>query len=120
MAQVKSTGNKSTEARLIALLRLNRITGWRRSYPLFGKPDIVFPKRKVVIFVDGCFWHGHPKKCRLPETNRIYWIRKIARNVARDKEVTRSLRSRGWKVLRIWEDAVKRPSTIGRIQKALT
>lgn len=72
MAQVKSSGNRSTEAGLAAVMRERRITGWRRKYPLYGKPDFVFPKNRVVVFVDGCFWHGHPQKCRMPKANRAY------------------------------------------------
>jgi DNA mismatch endonuclease (patch repair protein) len=119
MAQVKSAGNKSTENTLLSMLRQFKITGWRRSYPLFGKPDFVFPNHNVAVFVDGCFWHGHPQKCRVPQANREYWLRKIARNVARDRLVTRTLREEGWKVVRIWEDSVKKPSTVKRLRKAL-
>ena len=106
MAQVKSGGNKSTEAKLAGLLRRSRIKGWRRKYPLCGKPDFTFPKLRVVIFVDGCFWHGHPTKCRMPKTNDAYWVKKIARNMERDEIVTKRLRKKGWKVMRIWEDCV--------------
>ena len=120
MAQVKSNGNRSTEARLVTVFRENRITGWRRSYALLGKPDFVFPRARVAVFVDGCFWHGHPRKCRMPKANRPYWLRKISRNVARDRVVTRALQKKGWKVVRIWEDTVLKPATIGRLRKALT
>lgn len=119
MAQVKSTGNKSTETRMIAVLRKNGITGWRRSYPLQGKPDFTFPKSKVVVFVDGCFWHGHPTQCRIPKTNRGYWLKKIARNVARDKLVTRALKQKGWKVVRVWENAIEKSSTLTKLRKVL-
>lgn len=119
MTQVKSAGNKSTEENLVIRLRRLKIKGWRRNYSLFGKPDIVFPRQRIALFVDGCFWHGHPKKCRMPSTNRAYWTKKIARNIARDKQVTRILQKKGWKVIRIWEDRVKKPSTMGRIQRAL-
>ena len=81
MAQVKSTGNKSTEQALIQMMRRERITGWRRGYPLFGSPDFVFPKERVAMFVDGCFWHGHPTRCRIPSTNRGYWTAKIDRGL---------------------------------------
>ncbi len=118
MAQVKSTGNRSTEMLLVAALREQGITGWRRSYPLFGKPDLAFPRKRVAVFVDGCFWHGHPRKCRVPKANRSYWLRKISRNVARDRLVTRTLRGKGWKVIRIWEDSVQKPSTMTRLRKA--
>ena len=119
MAQVKSSGNRSTEARLLAVLREHEFKGWRRGYPIEGKPDFVFPKARVAVFVDGCFWHGHPEKCRMPKAHRAYWQKKIARNVARDRHVTRSLQDKGWKVVRIWEDSVQKQSTITRLRKAL-
>ena len=119
MAQVKSSGNRSTEAALLAVLRHNRITGWRRGYPLIGKPDFVFPRAKIAVFVDGCFWHGHPQKCRVPKAHRAYWMKKIARNVARDRQVRRTLQEKGWKVVRIWEDSVQKQATVTRLRKAL-
>ena len=120
MAQVKSSGARSTEQRFVAVLRASRITGWRRSYQLPGKPDFVFPKARVAVFVDGCFWHGHPTRCRMPATNREYWERKIQGNVQRDRKVTRTLREKGWKVLRIWEHTVTDARTVGRLRKALS
>ena len=111
MAQIKSTGNASTEKNLSIVFRASGLTGWRRGYPLFGKPDFVFPSARLAVFVDGLFWHGHPQKCRVSHTNRSYWTRKIARNVARDKLVTRKLREKGWNVIRIWEDAVRKITT---------
>jgi DNA mismatch endonuclease (patch repair protein) len=119
MSHVKSSGNRSTEACLISVLRANRITGWRRNQSLCGKPDFVFPSRRVAVFVDGCFWHGHPTKCRMPEDNRDYWEAKLARNVARDRSVNRILKEEGWKVVRIWEDSVTKASTVRRLRKAL-
>jgi DNA mismatch endonuclease (patch repair protein) len=119
MAQVKSTGNRSTEKNFIAVLRESKLLGWRRHYPIFGKPDFVFPRAKVAVFVDGCFWHGHPRKCRMPQSNREYWLEKIDRNIVRDKLVTRTLKDKGWKVIRIWEDMILKPSTLSRLRKAL-
>jgi DNA mismatch endonuclease (patch repair protein) len=119
MAQVKSQANRSTEGRLIARLRQHHVTGWRRHYPLNGKPDLTFPKERLAVFVDGCFWHGHPVKCRMPKTHRSYWRRKIARNIARDRFVTHALEKKGWKVIRIWEDHVSNGVTITRLRKAL-
>jgi len=119
MAQVKSSGNKSTEQRLISALKVSKITGWRRAYPLFGNPDFVFPKQRVAVFVDGLFWHGHPTKCRIPRTNKQYWIKKIQRNKVRDRYVTKTLREKGWAVLRIWEDVVPKTKTLHRIREAL-
>jgi len=119
MSQVKSGDNKSTEKALIAVLREFKLSGWRRHYPIFGKPDFVFPREKVAVFVDGCFWHGHPEKCRVPQANREYWLKKIDRNVARDRLVTRTLKDKGWKVIRIWENMVSKHSTVSRLRRAL-
>jgi DNA mismatch endonuclease (patch repair protein) len=103
MSQVRGRGNKATELAMIDLLRQQGITGWRRHYPLFGKPDFVFPKHRLVIFVDGCFWHVCPKHATYPASNEEFWRAKLARNRARDRLVTRSLKQRGWFVLRIWQ-----------------
>ena len=71
-----------------------------------GKPDLVFPKKKSVIFVHGCFWHQHgDPNCldsRRPKSNTQYWDAKLARNVERDKNHIESLRQKGWRVLVIW------------------
>lgn len=66
------------------------------------RPDIVFTKRKVAIFVDGCFWHCCPEHGRQPRVNSAYWSPKLERNVARDREQTEALQSAGWTVLRFW------------------
>lgn len=102
MSRIKGRGNAATELRLIRLLRANRINGWRRNYALFGKPDLVFPAARLAIFVDGEFWHGHPRE-KLPTSNRSFWEKKIARNKKRDRLVNRTLKQRGWTVLRIWQ-----------------
>ena len=107
LSRVRSGGNKSTEVRLIGLLRRHEVTGWRRRYPLIGNPDFVFPSVRLAVFVDGCFWHGHPRLCRLPATNRHYWIPKIQRNRQRDRKVGIALRSRGWRIVRIWEHELR-------------
>lgn len=103
MRRVKGKGNRSTEQRLVALLRERQLSGWRRHLPLPGKPDVAYPRQKVAIFVDGCFWHGCPRHCRIPATNRAYWTRKIERNKMRDRCCTRELKQNGWTVIRIWE-----------------
>ena len=102
MRAVKSSKNKSTEEKLIAYFKENKITGWRRNYKVYGKPDFVLPDL-IAIFVDGCFWHGHNCRNTHPEQNKEYWQRKIGRNMARDKEVTDHLERLGWNVIRIWE-----------------
>lgn len=104
MSRVRSTGNQTTEKKLACLLRKAGLAGWRRHQPLPGHPDFVWPKVKVAVFVDGCFWHGHNcGKNVTPKTNVKAWKDKIGRNQARDQRVARNLRQLGWKVIRIWE-----------------
>ena len=107
MASIKSTGNKSTEVLFISILKENNLKGWRRKFPLYGKPDFVFPEYRVVIFLDGCFWHGCTKHCRMPKSNIEYWNKKINRNKKRDRRVTKTLKERGWTVMRFWEHEIK-------------
>jgi len=107
MRQVKSSRNKSTELKIIEFFRTNHIKGWRRNYKLFGKPDFTFPKQKTVIFLDGCFWHGHDCRNTRPKDNADYWFKKRARNINRDKEVSKTLEEKGWKVIRFWECELK-------------
>ncbi len=112
MLQVKSIGNKSTELKLISLFKAHKIIGWRRNYKIFGKPDFVFPQKKIAIFVDGCFWHGHNCRNTSPEDNKAYWVKKISKNISRDKEVSERLMSLGWTVIRIWECELKNPKIL--------
>ncbi|MBI5886179.1 MAG: DNA mismatch endonuclease Vsr [Deltaproteobacteria bacterium] len=119
MAQVRSSGNKSTEQKMIVVFKENKVKGWRRKYPLFGKPDFVFPKERVAVFVDGCFWHGHSKLCRMPENNNEYWIKKIEGNKKRDKKVNQELKKKHWKVLRIWEHKIESKKTIDKLKSCL-
>nr|BDD46570.1 very short patch repair endonuclease [bacterium] len=103
MSRVRGKGNLATELKLIKLFRKYGITGWRRNYNLYGKPDFVFLDKRVAVFVDGEFWHGHPKLGQIPKSNREFWARKIERNKARDRIVNRTLKKRGWVVVRIWQ-----------------
>src|SRR3989344_6429036 len=75
---------------------------------LLGRPDIVFKSRRVVIFLDSCFWHGCRWHCRIPCTNRAYWTAKIEGNKKRDKEVTTFYKKEnGWRIVRVWEHEAK-------------
>lgn len=103
MRQVKSSRNKTTELRLIGVFRQSGITGWRRNYPVKGHPDFVFLDKRIAVFVDGCFWHGHDCRNTRPEANKDYWQKKRDRNIKHDREITRMFEARGWTVLRIWE-----------------
>jgi DNA mismatch endonuclease (patch repair protein) len=90
------------------------LKGYRLHYKLIGKPDIVFPKRRIAIFIDGCFWHRCPKCFIKPGTNKSFWKKKIDSNVKRDKTVNAELKSKGWKVLRIWEHELRKEKIIKR------
>lgn len=85
-----------------------------------GTPDIVLPKYRTVIFVHGCFWHGH-KGCKnytIPKTNTVFWVAKVARNQERDQEVWRKLEAKGWSVVIVWECQLKKANldeTIDRV-----
>ena len=122
MALIRSRGNRDTELRMIALFREHGIIGWRRGARVFGKPDFVFRAAKVAVFVDGCFWHGCPRHATKPAGNREFWEAKLSRNKSRDRKVSRTLRTKGWRVLRVWECALTRKrsaQTLARIARAL-
>lgn len=108
MRMVKSKANKSTELKLMGIFKAAGVKGWRRNYPVKGKPDFVFPKLKIAVFADGCFWHGHNCRNITPKQNAEYWANKRQRNIERDKMMTQSFEQRGWVVLRFWECDIKR------------
>ncbi len=121
MRKVKSNHNKSTELKLIQYFKENRICGWRRNFKLYGKPDFVFPKQRLAIFVDGCFWHGHNCRNTKPKDNAGYWESKINRNKNRDVQVTETLTNKNWTVIRIWECELKNTTRlIDKLQAAST
>src|SRR5687768_2454787 len=108
MSLVKGKGNKSTEEKVLRLLRKRNIWGWRRHPELPGRPDFAFMQEKLAVFLDGCFWHGCPNcSRRAPRTNASFWAGKLNENLERDRRVSRELRGRGWRVLRIWEHALQ-------------
>ena len=89
-----------------------------------GSPDIVLPKHRTVIFIHGCFWHGH-KGCRYyttPKTNTEFWVEKVERNKKRDEDVWRQLEAKGWSVIIVWECELKKErfaKTVERVQKGI-
>ena len=105
MVRIRSRGNRATELRLIALFHRHGIKGWRRHPCAFGNPDFSFPREKIAIFVDGCFWHRHPgcKLAYMPKTRAAFWSQKFESNIKRDTIVNRTLRKKGWRVFRVWE-----------------
>ncbi|MDR3549083.1 MAG: very short patch repair endonuclease [Candidatus Pacebacteria bacterium] len=118
MAKVRSRGNKSTELIFAKLLRVSGLCGWRRNQKIVGNPDFVFRKYRLSIFIDGCFWHGCGKHCRMPVSNKQYWKRKINGNRKRDIRSTRILKERGWHVLRLWEHELDNPKRCIRVVAA--
>ena len=116
MSRIKSKGNKKTEIAFLVELRRQKLTGWRRHAKLPGRPDFVFQKAKVAIFLDGCFWHGCPRHFRLPRTRRTFWDAKIKTNKSRDRKNDKLLRSIGWAIIHIWEHDL----TKSRLQRSLS
>ena len=103
----RRTGTKP-EMRLRSALH-RRGLRFRKDFPIGVegrraiRPDIVFTKAKVAVFVDGCFWHGCPDHQRVPKTNVDYWVPKLRRNIDRDREAHYALRTDGWRTIRVWE-----------------
>src|SRR5574341_1068969 len=123
MSRILARDNKETEEALVKLFRRNRITGWRRHLPLFGRPDFTFRKQRIVVFVDGCFWHCCPEHSNRPVNNRLFWERKLEANRRRDHLVTRTLYAQGWCVIRLWEHELVRrneKACLNKIRRALT
>jgi DNA mismatch endonuclease (patch repair protein) len=96
---------------------------YRKNYKAVeGKADLVFPKGRVAVFVDGCFWHGCPEHYVRPKSHVDFWASKIVENVLRDRRQTLALENRGWRVLRVWEHEVLStlPQVIHRICSTLS
>lgn len=127
-AQMALVKNKNTKPELfvqdiVSDLRFKFVA---HSPDVFGNPDLVFPRRRKVILVHGCFWHRHAKlgcwRSRLPKTRLDFWEPKLAANVTRDRQVRRQLRKSGWSSLVIWEcEAIPKNRTVlaRKIQKFL-
>lgn len=122
MASIRGKGNKSTEEALAKAMRRAGITGWRRHMAFrlqpspyecvaLGsrnrirviRPDFTFRQQRLVVFVDGCFWHQCPIHRTEPKQNAAFWANKLAANVARDNATDKALRKKGWRVMRVWE-----------------
>lgn len=122
MAKVRSKGNRTTERRLRALLVGAGVRGWRTNVrTIAGTPDVAFERKRLAVFVDGCFWHGCPKCYRRPKSKRKFWDAKVAQNRVRDRRVTRQLKKEGWSVIRLYECKVgaNLRNLLGRIRNQL-
>jgi DNA mismatch endonuclease (patch repair protein) len=107
MSRIRGKNTKA-ELNLRRILREKGFRGYRIHYHLPGKPDIVFIRQKIAIFIDGCFWHKCPIHFTEPQSNKEFWMKKIDGNVKRDANVNEQLRKEGWTVLRFWEHEVKK------------
>lgn len=121
MSRVRSTGNRSTEVIVETLLRAAKIAGWRKHpQDIPGRPDFYFPKNKLAVFVDGCFWHACPRCARrIPSTRRQFWKTKLLGNQRRDNRLRRLLVRRGFKTMRLWEHELRGAHWLGRLQRRL-
>lgn len=121
MSKVKGVNNESTEMTVERRLVHEGIVGWtKHSKEILGRPDFYFPELRLVIFVDGCFWHGCPV-CdrRIPQTRSEFWRIKIDGNRRRDARIRRSLRRQGYHVSRIWEHELSKDSWFKRISRII-
>ncbi|CAM2008838.1 very short patch repair endonuclease [Acanthopleuribacter pedis] len=106
---MKRVKNKNTKPEIVLRKALwQKGFRYRLKVKLIGRPDLVFVGRRIVVFVDGCFWHGCPRCKNIPKTNREFWQAKIDKNMVRDVEVTETPRADNWRVLRFWEHEIKR------------
>ena len=101
--QRQKTKNTAPEHNLIKELQRRRFRVVTHDRGLPGTPDLVLPRKRIVIFVNGCFWHGCPEHFRPPKTNREWWLEKIESNRRRDRSKSAKLRRMGWAVITIWE-----------------
>jgi DNA mismatch endonuclease (patch repair protein) len=111
MSRIRSVSGLELRARAIAERRAGcRLVHGTRKSGLPGSPDYYSKKSRVAVFVNGCFWHGCPKHYRKPQTNAEYWRKKVARNRRRDRAVRRAYKGMGWRVISIWEHALRAKS----------
>jgi DNA mismatch endonuclease (patch repair protein) len=123
MSRTRGTGNRRTEQLFASALRRAGIAGWRRhlviKLPVTRsskaiatdgtpfrpqvRPDFVFPKQRVAVFIDGCFWHGCPRCYQAPSSAKAFWSAKVLRNKERDRYQRSALKRLGWTVVRVWE-----------------
>lgn len=113
MSRIRSKGTKPE----LLLKKELRKLGFTYQPKLLGKPDFADKKRKIAVFIDGCFWHKCPKCYKEPATRKGFWLPKIKRNAERDKEVNKEFMEKNWKILRIWEHEIKNNAK-GVIKKA--
>jgi len=102
MRNIRSKGTRP-ELKVARELKRRRIYFSSHSKTVPGKPDIIFRRKKIAVFIDSDFWHGNPGYFKMPKSNTRYWKAKIEGNRCRDRQVNAVLRKSGWKIIRIWE-----------------
>ena len=111
MSRIRSTGSKPEE--IVRKYLFSKGLRYRKNVNVLpGKPDIVLPKYRTIVFVNGCFWHGH-SNCKffvMPKSNTEYWQNKISKRIMKDTEIYDKLTEMGWNVLIIWECQLKKES----------
>lgn len=107
MSHIKSTGT-TPEVMFRKYLWHNGLKNYRIKNKLIGKPDVYFKKQKIAVFIDGCFWHGCPKCFIAPKSNSLFWKNKIDKNVKRDKQINKLLKTKGIKIIRFWEHEIRK------------
>lgn len=108
MSSIRGKGNHSTEILFRMALTRAAIKGWKvNPGGIVGKPDFLFPEANIIVFVDGCFWHGCPKCGHIPKTNNAFWKAKINRNRQRDTATKKTLQESGYYVIRVWEHEIR-------------
>lgn len=119
MSRIKGR-NTSLELKMRNLIYKKGLRGYRLHPNFVGHPDLIFSKRKIAIFFDGCFWHKCPKCFIKPMTRKMFWKKKIGSNIKRDRVVNKQLQEMGWKVLRFWEHDIESNSEniVDRIAKS--
>lgn len=125
MSRIRGRGNERTELTVARFFRRAGIKGWRRhmtvklvssigfasdgtKFKSLVRPDFTFPKKRLAVFIDGCFWHGCPRCYRSPKTHKRFWWAKVARNRERDYFQSVALRKSRWRVIRVWECRLRR------------
>jgi len=109
MSKIRSIETKP-EKKLRSALHVKGFRFRKNVHALPGKPDIVLPRFKTIIFVNGCFWHQHPgcPKATMPKSNKRYWREKLRKNANRDNQNMEKLSSAGWKVIVVWECEIEK------------
>lgn len=107
MSRIKSSNTKA-ELLFRRYIWSQNVRGYRINAKIKGKPDLYFPRKKIAVFIDGCFWHKCPICFARPKSNNEYWDKKIENNVTRDKQVNEQLNSENISVIRFWEHEVNR------------